>query len=466
MINKRKKYSEGEDALADVNEQELAKDTERPIYTENMGTVSAQAQPVPENFSQDKIEQATDFVILEQTAGTALVEQNGETSVVSDNRENMKDNTQADTDEVSDDEQAPPTKRDKRTRGTGVYAAVIIICLVASIALVVFARFSDEVTPIDTEILTDAPLPSDTAPLTPDISDAENVYSAAVRSAVTVVTTRNGEKSFYSGVAVFDGGYIATLYEAVSEGAVEVLTSDGVSFPATVVDTNPEVNLALLSTNGVDLPSVNISHAADIFVGDSVFAIGNIGDGLYPSSLVAARVSYKQRAAQISFPDGVLRTVNAIQLDMTTHAGMGGCPIFDRNGAVLAMALTSSGGACLAYSMEDVLPVLECMRDGREPEGGIVSVLAKQLPCLGILGEQAEHEGVWGVVINGFEGQGTDAAVSLRKGDLVFKIGEQLVADTETLKNTMQTYSVGDTVEVFVLRNSQRLSFFVTLGTK
>ncbi len=472
MINKRKKYpSDGQGSLADVNEQELAKDIEFPIYREKTGTAPQKEESVPEIFPERALceqKQATEFIIVDTQATGALVKSESREVLGEDSGE--KSTCESATDGVPEQEpkcdSVSASKKKRGSRGGGVYAAVIVLCLIASIALVMLFRFGGSEEPSVAPNISDGADDSNMQTDIPQISDTPAAYARAARSAVGVVSTRGAQQVYYSGVSVLEGGYIATLYEAVSEGSAEVITSDGSRFAANVVGASPAVNLALLSIGTTDLPAAAISGTDSVSVGSSAFAIANIGGGQYPSSLLDARVSYKDRQVEISFPDGYVRRVCALQLDMTAAEGLGGCPIFDENGAVIGMIIASEGGACMALPMSDIIPILECMRDGREADGELISVLAKQLPCLGILGEQAEENGVWGVVVRGFDSEGGDAKISLREGDIIWKIGEQLVADTQALRSALDAYSAGERVEVFVLRNGQRLSYFITLGAK
>ena len=84
------------------------------------------------------------------------------------------------------------------------------------------------------------------------------------------------ESSLGSGVIISSNGYILTNNHVI-QGADEILVAlrDGRSVEATVVGTDPETDLGVLSISLHDLPSITIGKSDTLRVGDVVLAIGN-----------------------------------------------------------------------------------------------------------------------------------------------------------------------------------------------
>ncbi len=82
--------------------------------------------------------------------------------------------------------------------------------------------------------------------------------------------------SLGSGVVVDEGGYVITNHHVIAGmEALQVVLVDGRSAAATVVGTDPETDLALLSIELDELPGIRLGRSDTLQVGDVVLAIGN-----------------------------------------------------------------------------------------------------------------------------------------------------------------------------------------------
>ncbi|RMG34533.1 MAG: transcriptional regulator, partial [Gammaproteobacteria bacterium] len=88
--------------------------------------------------------------------------------------------------------------------------------------------------------------------------------------------TYRRENSLGSGVIINENGYLLTNNHVI-EGAseIQVVLRDGRQFPARVVGTDPETDLAVLQAAGGDLPVATLGDSDRLRVGDVVMAIGN-----------------------------------------------------------------------------------------------------------------------------------------------------------------------------------------------
>ncbi|HLD09388.1 MAG TPA: trypsin-like peptidase domain-containing protein, partial [Methylophilaceae bacterium] len=87
---------------------------------------------------------------------------------------------------------------------------------------------------------------------------------------------QRSENSLGSGVIVSSEGYILTNHHVVeSADEIEVALADGRNFPARIVGTDPETDLAVLKVDAKGLPAITFAPAEKINVGDVVLAIGN-----------------------------------------------------------------------------------------------------------------------------------------------------------------------------------------------
>ena len=512
-MNKRRKSSfsdSGESGdLADVNEQELAKDGEgsgvfsgsKEHGTDDKSSDNNSQEKMsrePEEKNEKNCESSDadgDFIIVnvEPDADKELltpVESDGEKSVVKregidvpqrtdcadivvEDEKNGDGDTKAADGADGGDGEENQEERDfspKRRRKTGlVYIAIIILCLAASIGVLVFSATTDDIYVVETTELTESETQTEgeeenTSALSVSGElGAEEIYELGVKATVSV----KGEGAYYSGVAVFGDGYIATLYEAV-DGAenIEITLWDGSVYPAELVGGNSTVNLALLKTEAKGLEYVSVGSSEELAVGNAVYAIGNVGEGKYSSSLIACRVSFSRRVLELVGYDGTQRRAVAIQINGLQDGALKGCPVFNAYGEAVAMTLTCESGSSAGFALplDIAAEILSVIRFGGEPSEELLARLAFLPASLGIIGEQAQAGELFGVSVKGFADDSSDAAAKLREGDLIFRINDTLIPDTVTLKSELEKLTPGVSVEVFVYRQEQRLSFFVVLS--
>ena len=376
------------------------------------------------------------------------------------------------TDEAEEQKQPPRASRTespagRRKRGGGIYVAVIALCLVLAIALSV----GEILHPTDVSPEPDsAQTPNDTEKLPPDTQSTEELtasqlYDRYRQASVTVVAVDGDGKKYLSGTAVFGDGYVATVYSGISKAQrVEVIDSDGKTYAATVVGTDATVDLALLKTDA-ELKDVRATDKTSFEAGKRLYAIGTVGEAQFGGSLFEGVVAYGERVLELSASDGEIRRAVAVQIGGINSSALCGSPVFDEYGRAVAMVWSGTDDASvgLALPLYRVVAVLEFFKDGEQPTAEVLSSIAYSAPTLGIIGENTSVGELCGVLITDFTDGVCDAAVKLRRGDIIVKIDDTVTGDSISIKEAIYTCTPGDTVEVHVLRDGQRLSFFVEL---
>ena len=145
-----------------------------------------------------------------------------------------------------------------------------------------------------------------------------------------------------SGFVLDKNGDIATN-DHVVQGATSIRVgfSDGASYPATVVGTDPSTDVAVVRVQAPAsaLHPLAFESSATVAVGDPVYAIGN-PFGL-DRTMTAGIVSAIER--DIQAPNG-LTIPNAIQTDAPINHGNSGGPLLDRFGRVTGINSQIQGG--------------------------------------------------------------------------------------------------------------------------
>ena len=460
--------------LADVNEQELAKAVadgepesvgEIDLYArQNEETQGGIAGTEPKG-SADEMQ----FVIVGQSGGEIVAR--GEDSVEAVSAEEEASESQS---EATGGENAPPEDisggedLQDNNRISRIYVAVIAVCMTLALLVLglaaIYGTASRDVE-VQTQPSGESESQTDRAELPNYGNDDEaGALDSLLQSAVSVVAEKDGAVLCATGTAVLEDGYVATVYSAVKgASSVKIVLEDGSAYPADVVAYNEAVGLALLSTDAKQLRAVRAGDA-DLSVGQTVYAIGNADDAL-ASSFFVGRVSYTSRSYEFNV-GGNVRIANTVQISGFDNESMQGCPVFNQNGEVIAIAFATLPGknTCFALPIEGVLSVLDTMKDGREPSKEAIEMLAYSPATMSVWGKQSCIDGIWGVEIMDFEDREGDSAVKLRRGDLIYRINDTFVAGTDALAAELSELRAGDEAQIYVLRGGQRLSFDVILG--
>ncbi|WP_460397360.1 S1C family serine protease [Actinophytocola sediminis] len=178
-------------------------------------------------------------------------------------------------------------------------------------------------------------------------TDVSDVVAKVEQSVVQVnVRTANGQL-VGSGVVVGVDGRILTNNHVVADpGQLTVTLADGRTVDATVVATDPSVDLAVIQASGVSgLTAATLADSDTVNVGDEVIAIG-APDGLR-GTVTTGIVSALDREVRVPAGEqqnpfqvrGQDQTVSyrAIQTDASINQGNSGGPLFDADGRVIGI---------------------------------------------------------------------------------------------------------------------------------
>ena len=290
-----------------------------------------------------------------------------------------------------------------------------------------------------------------------------------------------------SGVVLDDEGHVLTNNHVV-EGGEEItvsLESEGQMYPAEVVGTEPNSDLALLK---VDAPAsklhpLTLGDSSKMEVGDPVVAIGNPFD--LQRTVTSGIVSALQR--EIQAPDGVTID-NVIQTDAAINPGNSGGPLINADGEVIGInsQIYTGGegndgnvGIGFAIPIDTAKEEIAKLESGTADEHGFLGISganitpelaqAFNLPVEeGVLVQQVEEGGP--AAAAGIQGATTAAEVEGQEfglgGDIITAIDGEQIATTEDLVKTISDAHAGETVEVTVIRDEKTATVSVKLAER
>jgi S1-C subfamily serine protease len=290
-----------------------------------------------------------------------------------------------------------------------------------------------------------------------------------------------------SGVVLDDEGHVLTNNHVI-EGATEVTVSleeNGSMYPATVVGTEPNTDLALLKVEAPasKLHPLKLGDSSKMEVGDPVVAIGNPYD--LKRTVTSGIVSALQR--EIQAPDGVTID-NVIQTDAAINPGNSGGPLINAAGEVIGInsQIETGGegsegnvGIGFAIPINTAKEEIAALESGTADEHGYLGIggatitpelaQAFNLPVEeGVLVQQVEEGGP--AAAAGIQGATTAATVEGAEvglgGDIITAVDGEAIGSTEDLVEKIEDSHAGETVELTVIRGEQTATVSVQLAER
>ena len=274
-----------------------------------------------------------------------------------------------------------------------------------------------------------------------------------------------------SGFIWDDDGHVVTNYHVIAQAESAVIrTIDGLEYPAELVGTAPDQDLAVLRIDAPigALTPLSVGTSNDLRVGQSTFAIGN-PFGL-DHTLTTGVISALDREMQSISG----RTIfGVIQTDAAINPGNSGGPLLDSTGRLIGVntAIESPSGAYAGIgfavpvdTIKRIVPQL--IRHGRAPRPGLGVELAPQRIAMQL--------GVTGAVIMGVLPHSAGAAAGLQPtymdrrgrvhvGDVIVSLNDQPVRSSDDLIRLLDGRSIGDVVRLGVRRDGAERSMKVAL---
>ena len=308
------------------------------------------------------------------------------------------------------------------------------------------------------------------APVVSDVesTDATSVALVAQRLANSVVTISaqvhgamgDGEATG-TGVVVSSNGEILTNAHVV-EGATDVrvrFANDTEPVTAEVLAFDTGNDLALLKVNASGLVAATFAKPGSVRVGDQVVAIGYALALDGGPSVTTGIVSALKRT--IFTDSGALNSL--IQTDAAISSGNSGGPLVNMRGEVVGIntavargdSTSSANNIGFAISVDETLAVLEQLRSqaaGEERTEGFLGVSI-----------DARTDGGAGSIITTVQPDSPAETAGIREGDVVLAVDGEPVNGQAGLVAAIRDRSPGDTIEIDLVRDGERLTLSATL---
>lgn len=276
------------------------------------------------------------------------------------------------------------------------------------------------------------------------------------------------EKGGGTGFIITNDGLIATNKHVVSDESAQytVFTADGKDYSAKILAQDPFNDLAVLKIEASGLATVELGESNDIQVGQWVLAIGN-ALGEFSNSVTVGVVSAKERQITASGSGFTEKLEGLLQTDAAINPGNSGGPLVNLKGQVIGINTAIAGNAQnigFAIPIDTAKKAMESIKKTGKisrPMMGIRYVpITKEIAKINKL--NIDH-GVW--ILRGnsrsevavVPGSPADK-VGLMENDIITSIDGMEINEKQSLLKILQKYSVGDEVELKVLRKGKEMN--------
>ena len=314
---------------------------------------------------------------------------------------------------------------------------------------------------------------ADTADTPAPDGSVEQVAAKVLPSVVKIDVAGPSGAGSGSGIILTSDGQILTnnhvVDVAAQGGSLTVSFNDGTHAQARVLGTDPLTDTAVIQAEDVSgLTPATIGESANVDVGQQVVAVGS-PFGL-DATVTSGIVSALSRPVNVGTDaQGNATVYPAIQTDAAINPGNSGGPLVDMNGQVIginssirtagsSMSGSPSGSIGLGFAIpiDEVMPLVEDMAAGNTPVHARMGV--------GVDTANTTDDLITdGAVIREINPGSAAEEAGLEVGDVITKVDDTVITDSDSLIATVRSYRPGDTATVTFTRDGDEQTVKVTL---
>jgi serine protease Do len=242
-----------------------------------------------------------------------------------------------------------------------------------------------------------------------------------------------------SGVVVHEDGYVMTNAHVVeSADNIKVIFSNGDEFPATIIASDKDKDLALLKIQpNKKLPFVQLGRSDDLMIGETVIAIGNPYG--YSNTLTSGILSAVNRDIRVS-EGNWLRGL--IQTDAPINPGNSGGPLFNINGELIGITTAIAEGAENIGFAIPVDTVADNLRQMIMPE-------KLRRVRLGLVAGRVKTSGTYtGLSVDSVTESSPAAEKGIKAGDIILEVDGHKLSNIIDFYIRMMSKDIGEPINI------------------
>ena len=269
-------------------------------------------------------------------------------------------------------------------------------------------------------------------------------------------------RSLGSGVIMSADGVVLTNNHVV-EGATKIIVtlSDGRTYEAKVVGTDPKSDVAVIRVDAKGLPAIEVGDSSQLRTGDVVLAIGNpFGVG---QTVTRGIVSALGRT-NVHITD----YEDFIQTDAAINPGNSGGALITTDGKLVGVntaILSRSGGSQgigFAIPTTMAVPLMSTILNHGKVIRGYLGVVIQDVSE--DIRKALELAARKGALVARVEDESPASRAGIKRGDVIIELAGEKVENTGSLRNRIALMPPGSEAELVVIRDSRKRKLTVEIG--
>lgn len=314
------------------------------------------------------------------------------------------------------------------------------------------------------------------------LNTASAVALKSTPSVVTIEVESQTISGSGSGVIISEDGYIVTNNHVASmagDGAtatIRVTLSDGRLFSASVVGTDPIMDIAVIKIDAAGLSPIEWGDSSSMVVGDEAIAIGaplglqnTVTDGVVSAVNRSISISDSSDGYNFQLPNGESTiskqpvVLPVIQTDASINPGNSGGALLNANGQLVGInvAIASSGNSDGSIGVGFSIPsnlvkriVDELMTGGEASHGKIGAMVSAVSGATGVTGADVKE------VLAGSPAE----AAGLKAGDVIIAFNGVPIRNELDITAQARSLVEGQIITMQVVRGGKTVTLEVTMG--
>lgn len=262
-----------------------------------------------------------------------------------------------------------------------------------------------------------------------------------------------------SGIIMSSDGYIITNAHVVNSaaGGIVVVLDNEEEYEAQLVGIDEKTDLAVIKIDAVNLTAADFGNSDELVVGERIVAIGNPTGLNLAGSVTQGIVSGLERNIQVTDETtGTVIEMQAIQVDAAINPGNSGGALINKYGQVVGinsskLSSTQIEGIGFAIPISTAKPIVDDLISYGYVRGRVLLGIT-YVAISDVTGAISGYTpGLWVQSVR----EDLDVyAKGVRAGDVIVKMDDQDVRDSDTVKAIMADKKPGDTIKLEIVRTS------------
>jgi S1-C subfamily serine protease len=296
-----------------------------------------------------------------------------------------------------------------------------------------------------------------------ELQNLSNELAGAVERAAAGVVAVHARPRINSSGIVWRQNLILTSSEGVRfEEGIKVVFADGRRTEARLRGTDPSTDLALLETDTGSIPPIEFASDDHLKTGQLVLAVGRTAaTGPIASFGIISGVSGEWKSWRSGKLDPFVR------LDLSVYPTSSGGAAVDSTGGLIGLVSTGlSRTSVLAVTRRTVDRVAQKLLDHGYVGRGFLGVALQPVALPRDLKEKLKLDQDTAIMLLGIEPNGPAASAGLLMGDILLQAGSSVISDAETLATLLDHATIGESLNLRVLRAGTVLEVKVRVGER